>query len=164
MIGIISNDLGAYSIIERIKETINYVDIYLYNKEVEDYYLVINKFIDKKCKIIIGDIPVNIKEKYKDICFIYLKNDNTNILSNNDLIQSIEAGNKNKVIEILDRLNINNKKIYISNPIVLFIKDLLIERYNCQIEDSITDLLNSINKVLKEEDVDKSRLGECYFI
>ena len=165
MIGIISNDLAAYTIIDRIKEYNNCLDIYLYNKKVDDYSFIIDKLINKKCKIIIIPSYDNIEifnDKYSQVKFLSLEN-KENGIDSNLLIKAILEGNELEVRKVLDDLNIKNKEIVINNPTILFIKEILEKDYQCKIIDNITDLINKIDLIIGKDNINNKE-GNCYYI
>ena len=170
MIGIINNELSAYSIIDRIRTYNKNLNIYLYKEKVNDYEEVIEKLINKNCEIII--IPSidnidNIKKKYNKVKFICLKEINIKdsiILDNKELIKAINLGNQNKVLDILKNLNINNKRIVINNPTLLFIKEILEKDYNCKIIDNIDYLIEEIDKNINKYNINTDLIGECFYI
>ena len=165
MIGIISNDLAAYTIIDRIREYNNCLDIYLYNKKVDDYSFIIDKLINKKCKIIIIPSYDNIEifnDKYSQVKFLSLEN-KENGIDSNLLIKAILEGNELEVRKVLDDLNIKNKEIVINNPTLLFIKEILEKDYQCKIIDNITDLINKIDLIIGKDNINNKE-GNCYYI
>ena len=166
MIGIISNDLAAYTIIDRIREYNNCLDIYLYNKKVDDYSFIIDKLINKKCKIIIIPSYDNIEifnDKYSQVKFLSLEN-KENGIDSNLLIKAILEGNELEVRKVLDDLNIKNKEIVINNPTILFIKEILEKDYNCKIIDNIDYLIEEIDKNINKYNINTDLIGECFYI
>ena len=165
MIGIISNDLAAYTIIDRIREYNNCLDIYLYNKKVDDYSFIIDKLINKKCKIIIIPSYDNIEvfnSKYPQVSFLSLDY-KENGIDSDLLIKAILEGNELEVRNVLDDLKIKNKEIIINNPTLLFIKEILEKDYQCKIIDNITDLINKIDLIIGKDNINNKE-GNCYYI
>jgi hypothetical protein len=165
MIGIINNELDAYSIIDKITKRFDRVDIYLYKEDVTDINMVINKLIDKGCRVIImKDKISNIEKMYPNINFIYLEDIDTYngyVLDNDNLINAIISGNLVEVRSILSSLNIEKEKVIIlNNPKLLFIKSIISEIYkDNKIIDNIGILIDKLVLL-----IDNVGNGEVYII
>lgn len=166
MIGIIYDALTAFPIIERITEKIPQATIYLYKEEVNDIDLVIDKLLNKNCQIIIlKEINQKIQNKYPNIKFITLKNiknNNSYIIDNKELLEAINNKDIDKINSILQNIKIpKDKIIIINNPKLLFIKSIIEKDFSNQIIDNLDYLILEINKYLKLEDNNK---GNCFII
>ncbi len=151
MIGIIDNEISAYSVIEKLQIEFPNTNIYLY--PIDNLEDGIKKLTKKECNFIIlkkKQEIANYENKYPNIIFLSedsLSNKNSFLLNNPLLIQAVEQGNQDKVNNILNELKIEEEIIYIDNPKLLFIKTILQDKYpNKKITDSIDIIIEEINQ------------------
>ena len=165
MIGIIMNDITYFPIIEKIKEKYPACNIYICRKETEES---IKLLIEKNCQIIITTNKNLLlkRKKYPDISFLTLTNPNHNniyLLENNDLLNYINQGKEKEIRKLLVELTIpKDKVIYIRNPKYLFIKHIIKEYYNNEVEDSISNLINEI--ILLKKKINFNQKGEVLYL
>ncbi len=163
MIGIISNELEGFCILERISKKYPNINIYLckMNGKIEEKIKILKS---KKCKIII--LPKeeeNIKEKNKEINFISIErkiNKNCFHFEEDIICKEIEKGNIKKIEEIVKNANIlKQEKILLENPKMLWIKDLIEKNYKNEIITISDLLLEEISKIIEEKKLNPKETG-----
>ena len=163
MIGIISNELEGFSIIEQINRKYPKINIYLCktNENLEEQ---IKTLKNKKCKIII--LPKEdkkITEKYTEISFISIEKniEQQFILFEEKLLcKAIDIGNTEKIEQIIKNTKISkNGKILLRNPKMVWIEDLIKKVYKNEIVNITDILLEEINKIIEEKDLNPKENG-----
>lgn len=163
MIGIISNELEGFSIIEQINRKYPKINIYLCktNENLEEQ---IKTLKNKKCKIII--LPKEdkkITEKYTEISFISIEKNIEQqfiLFEEKMLCKAIDIGNTEKIEQIIKNTKISkNGKILLRNPKMLWIKDLIKKVYKNEIVNITDILLEEINKIIEEKDLNPKENG-----
>lgn len=163
MIGIISDELEGFCILEYISKKYPDINIYLCKKndKVEEKIKILKS---KKCKIII--LPKeeqDIKEKYKEISFISIKRkrkENCFQFKENIICTEIEKGNIKKIEEIVKKANVSKQtKILLENPKMLWIKGIIEKNYKNEIITIPDLLLEEISKIIKEKKLNPKEKG-----
>ena len=163
MIGIISDELDGFCILEHISKKYPKINIYLckMNDKVEEK---VKKLKKNNCKIII--LPKEeqtIKEKYKEINFISIERkikENCFQFEEDIICQEIEKGNIKKIKEIVKKANISEQtKILLKSPKMLWIKDLIEDFYKNEIISIPDLLLEEISKIIKEKKLNPNEEG-----
>ncbi len=163
MIGIISNELEGFSIIEQINRKYPKINIYLCktNENLEEQ---IKTLKNKKCKIII--LPKEdkkITEKYTEISFISIEKNIEQqfiLFEEKMLCKAIDIGNTEKIEQIIKNTKISkNGKILLRNPKMLWIEDLIKKVYKNEIVNITDILLEEINKIIEEKDLNPKENG-----
>ena len=163
MIGIISNELEGFSIIEQINRKYPKINIYLCktNENLEEQ---IKALKNKKCKIII--LPKEdkkITEKYTEISFISIEKNIEQqfiLFEEKMLCKAIDIGNTEKIEQIIKNTKISkNGKILLRNPKMLWIEDLIKKVYKNEIVNITDILLEEINKIIEEKDLNPKENG-----
>ncbi len=163
MIGIISNELEGFSIIEQINRKYPKINIYLCktNENLEEQ---IKTLKNKKCKIII--LPKEdkkITEKYTEISFISIEKNIEQqfiLFEEKMLCKAIDIGNTEKIEQIIKNTKISkNGKILLRNPKMVWIEDLIKKVYKNEIVNITDILLEEINKIIEEKDLNPKENG-----
>ena len=163
MIGIISDELEGFCILEQISKKYPKINIYLCkrNDKVEEKVKILKR---KNCKIII--LPKEeqtIKEKYKEINFISVdrKIKEKCFQFEEDIIcQEIEKGNIKKIEEIVKKANISEQtKILLKSPKMLWIKNLIENVYKNEMISNPDLLLEEISKIINEKKLNPNEEG-----
>jgi len=156
MIGVISKK-NIYPLLIEIANKKN-TNVYWYKND--DINKGIERLKEKQCKIIITDLDYS-KINGTEINFISLNIEPDNskyIIDKKELVESVNNGNEEKVIEILESLKIpKEQEILILNPTLLFIKHIIEEKFTNKVI-TIEDLILNNIPVFKEE------TGEVFII
>jgi len=127
-------------------------NIYWYKND--DIKNGIEKLKEKKCNIIITNQDYsNIEEpNIKFINLNYTPKENDFVIDTDELIDAVNKGNEEKIIELLDNINVpKTKEIIILNPILIFIKHLIQEKFTNKIFSINDNILEEIEKSENEE-------------
>lgn len=149
MIGIISDKLTGYSILEKVHNSFPGVSIYLYSSaNIERGIELLN---EKKCQIIIlkeSDNTESFSKEYPDIQFLVLDeiiSEDGYDLVDEQLIRAVKEGNEAQIKEILQQLVILENRIILNDPILLYIRHLIEERWpDKEIVDNVDLLIEKI--------------------
>lgn len=156
MIGVITKR-NVYPLLIEIANKKN-TNVYWYKND--DINKGIERLKEKQCKIIITDLDYS-KINGTEINFISLNIEPDNskyIIDKKELVESVNNGNEEKVIEILESLKIpKEQEILILNPTLLFIKHIIEEKFTNKVI-TIEDLILNNIPVFKEE------TGEVFII
>ena len=152
MLGIIKNDLGVFSIIDKIKKEYPNIDIYLSRYE-DNIEKLISLFIEKNCHIIIVSkkLKEKLSTKYSNIDFLALEDvsiDNSYVFDD-ELIDAVSLGDINKVKSILNNTKISKDKvIVINNSVLLFIESLIKDKFSNKIISNVDLLIEDIKEIV----------------
>lgn len=154
MIGIIDKELSAYSIIDEIKKKYPTIDIYLIKDETNlDKSIEILK--NKNCKIVISPEKISNNDSLYFLTYEDIETTNSYVLDSKELIEAVKNANLAKVDDILNNLDIdNNQVIIINNPILLFIKSKINDKYSNKIISSTEKIINDIESIINEHNFD----------
>lgn len=151
MIGIISDKLSGYSILDKIHNSFPTVSIYLYSSSNIENGIELLK--EKGCQIIVLKDSYNIdnfSKEYSEIQFLSmdgLVQKEGYDLDDKQLVQAVKEGNETHIKEILHQLVILEDKIILSNPILLYIRHLIEE---CWPDKEIVDNLDLLIEKIGE--------------
>lgn len=154
MVGIITKS-NVNSLLLEISNKNN--DVYWYKDN--NLELGIEKLKEKNCNIIITNQDYS-KINDSDIKFISLNpiyNDNDYVLENKELINAVTTADEQKVIDILNSINIpTDKDIIIKDTELVFIKYLITNKFNNNVK--------TINDLILKEIPDSNEEGQIYLI
>lgn len=147
MIGVISEDKSIYGVLEKIHNKYPTTMIYLYYSN--DYEKGIEVLKNNNCKVII--LPEGIiRNNTSNTIFLSmtsLEKENAYNLDNKELIEAINSGDEEKVMDILEKLNIKEDTIVLNNPKLLFIKSIIEDKFNNKnVVDNVSILINQIDE------------------
>jgi len=154
MVGIITKS-NVNSLLLEISNKNN--DVYWYKDN--NLELGIEKLKEKNCNIIITNQDYS-KINDSGIKFISLNpiyNDNDYVLENKELITAVTTADEQKVIDILNSINIpTDKDIIIKDTELVFIKHLITNKFNNNVK--------TINDLILKEIPNSNEEGQIYLI
>lgn len=166
MIGIIANELTAFSIIEAIKKEYPKVNIYWKNNIANDENQV-QILLQKKCNIIIVPSDKYIpKDNPKDISFIVIskikEKENYFEIKNNKITNAVKIGDVKSIQKELQKISIPKDKIILLNTSeLLYIKELIKEYFPNSIIDFREQLLDNLKGVIEKKKINIEGEGIC---
>ena len=155
MIGIIDNQIRAYSILEKIRKKYPNTDVYFYIDSYSNVRDVISLFLEKGCRIFIlpSEEKKMIENEYPN-CFFFSVPITSSFLDRGDLIQAIMDGNLKRIEEILSSLSVPvSENIVLNRVELLFIKNLIAKYFSNMITDVFDQLILDMDRVILEEEL-----------